>query len=239
MGTKKGILIGLISGAVLSSSIAYASDSIEKKILASYGVVKKIIIDGADRTPTASDPQPFIYEGRTYVPLRYISESIGKPVNWDALTGTINIGSFPGEIVYLTDIKPYNIEDYTNEIMQETYYKIDSNKMMMLGTTYTKGLQLEVQGYKSCDVYYNLNAKYKSIKGLVGLDDNGDSFNFPTPVVVDFLLDDKNIGSIKFNKGDFPKPIELNVSGGLKLVIRVTAESNNSPIINFVDMKIE
>jgi hypothetical protein len=45
----------------------------------------KIFIDGQERNPP-EDMKPFIYEGRTYVSLRYVGEAFGKNVDWDGTT---------------------------------------------------------------------------------------------------------------------------------------------------------
>ncbi|MDD4767624.1 MAG: copper amine oxidase N-terminal domain-containing protein [Desulfotomaculaceae bacterium] len=79
-----------------TSSISSAAGLMET-ISVNYHTVKRIIIDGVDKTPL--DERPFVYNDRTYVPLRYITEAIGKPVKWDASTGTIYIGS-GGTVVY-------------------------------------------------------------------------------------------------------------------------------------------
>jgi len=46
------------------------------------------IVDGSKKT---LDVAPFIINGRTYLPLRFISENLGASVNWDPTTRTITI----------------------------------------------------------------------------------------------------------------------------------------------------
>lgn len=50
-----------------------------------------IVFDGEKKNPP-SDMQPMIYNGRTYVPLRYVSELFDKSVDWDGDTRTVYIG---------------------------------------------------------------------------------------------------------------------------------------------------
>lgn len=215
-------------------TVAINAQSIITSIDVYYNVAKSIIIDGVDRTPT--EKKPFIYQGTTYVPLRYISEALNKPVDWDGKTGTIYIGTKPNEVVYLTDINPYNINDFDNGYSKR--YKLDET-MTMGNHTYNKGLQLRSGSFEYKYVYYNLDGQYTSIKGLVGLDDSNNIFNSSNPVMVNFYLDGKKIESIEFNDGDLPKDAILDVTGGLQLKIEVGCKSNNSPTINLVNMEIQ
>ena len=55
----------------------------------------KLIIDGVPvvlKDVNGSDIEPFIYNGTTYLPLRAISEAVGKEVTWDGTTKTIYLG---------------------------------------------------------------------------------------------------------------------------------------------------
>ncbi|MDE6108237.1 MAG: FAD-dependent oxidoreductase [Oscillospiraceae bacterium] len=50
----------------------------------------KITMDGKDITPEGKEP--FIYEDTTYVPLRFLSETLGLNVGWDAESETVLLG---------------------------------------------------------------------------------------------------------------------------------------------------
>lgn len=60
----------------------------DQQIKVSYRNIKMVV----DGKTVSSDTEPFIYEGRTFVPLRAISEALGKDVTWDAATYTVRIG---------------------------------------------------------------------------------------------------------------------------------------------------
>jgi len=56
------------------------------------------VVDGVDRTPMGGmlgdgNPVGFICTGNTYVPLRWLAETLGRAVTWDAATSTIGISA--------------------------------------------------------------------------------------------------------------------------------------------------
>lgn len=88
----KNTFIGFILGIMIMIfffPIVLGSNEL-KSILVNFTVVKKIIIDGVEKFPP-EDMKPFVYNGRTYVSLRYIGEVIGRKVDWDSPSGTITI----------------------------------------------------------------------------------------------------------------------------------------------------
>lgn len=101
---KKGlkVFILVISFIIFTSSIVFANNSL-KSILVDFNAVKKITFDGVEKD-TPDDMKPFIYNGRTYVSLRYVSEAMGQEVNWDGTNGSISINSsIPKE--YIDNLK--------------------------------------------------------------------------------------------------------------------------------------
>ncbi|WP_261301040.1 peptidylprolyl isomerase [Paenibacillus andongensis] len=89
----KGLIIGLTIGSVLSGTVAFAANSQIEVAFRSL----KYMFDGVEKAP--SDGKGFIYEGSTYVPLRFVSEALGKKVEWDEENGTIWIGNNPNHVV--------------------------------------------------------------------------------------------------------------------------------------------
>lgn len=80
-------IIGFILGSILCSSIGYAASTLEVDFLP-----LKYFFDGVEKRPS-KDLQGFIYNDRTYVPLRFIAESMGKEVSWEDETNSIFIGN--------------------------------------------------------------------------------------------------------------------------------------------------
>lgn len=52
----------------------------------------------------------FIYQGTTYVPIRFVSESLGQKVTWDGKSKSIYIGDVP-EFTPLKDVKPTSVDE--------------------------------------------------------------------------------------------------------------------------------
>jgi foldase protein PrsA len=89
----KGLIVGLTIGSLLSGTAALAAGT---QIEVAFRTLK-YMFDGVEKVP--AEGKGFIYEGNTYVPLRFVSESLGKPVEWDETNNTIWIGNNPTHIV--------------------------------------------------------------------------------------------------------------------------------------------
>lgn len=89
----KGLIVGLTIGSVLSGTVAFAAGT---QIEVAFRNLT-YMFDGVEKTPT--DAKGFIYEGDTYVPLRFMSDSLGKKVTWDDATSTIWVGNNPNQVV--------------------------------------------------------------------------------------------------------------------------------------------
>ncbi|NEW05991.1 peptidylprolyl isomerase [Paenibacillus sp. SYP-B3998] len=89
----KGLIVGLTIGSLLSGTAAFAASS---QIDVAFRNLK-YMFDGVEKAP--AEGKGFIYEGSTYVPLKFVSEALGKAVEWDETNETIWIGSNPSHIV--------------------------------------------------------------------------------------------------------------------------------------------
>lgn len=82
----KAVLLSSLGILVFMGSVAYALNT-NKNITVLYRDIK-IYINGTRVYP---ELEPFIYEGRTFVPLRFVAENFNKEVLWDESTKTIDI----------------------------------------------------------------------------------------------------------------------------------------------------
>lgn len=88
---RKILLITLILLSTLFFfSFVYATTG-TKSILVTFRNIR-IIFNGEEKKPSQ---EPFIFNGSTFVPLRFVSESLGFDVNWDGPTNTVSINYKP------------------------------------------------------------------------------------------------------------------------------------------------
>lgn len=84
--------LGFILGVILFMGLGFIyANSNAKEILAHFNNIK-ITVNGQQIETDVKAP-PFIYNDRTYVPLRFVSEALGADVGWDSKTKTAIINS--------------------------------------------------------------------------------------------------------------------------------------------------
>jgi len=92
--TLKGFTTGVITTALLTTSIAFASDgAIQKKIEVVMNKVKLQVNSQQISTPN------FLYDGKTYVPLRDVASALNKEINWDGVNYTVTITDKSNEVI--------------------------------------------------------------------------------------------------------------------------------------------
>ncbi len=236
----KIVLVLVLVAAIIfgSAGMLFARDGRET-IEVFYRNIK-LKVHGVD-VPVSADNEPFIYQGRTYVPLRVVSEALGYDVEWDGATFTVLIGEVPGE-AFLSELKPYHLENIRSAQLK---YDTAAN-MVMDGQRHHNGIQISRalntdffgKRYPG-ELLFNLDAKYSRLTGLVGLDDNTQR-NF-TSLVVSFYGDDRLLTTVDLKK-EQPKPtsVAINVTGVLVLKIVVYGESSYiyDELINLANMAL-
>lgn len=87
-GKLKYLVTGFIAGGIFCSGVVYAASSIKVDFLP-----LKYYFDGVQK----KTPKPgFIYNGTTYVPLRFMADSLGKEVLYNPKTKAIYVTSPTG-----------------------------------------------------------------------------------------------------------------------------------------------
>lgn len=246
---------------VLSAGVGFAAGS-GQNITVYYDAVKKILIDGVDKTP--SDVRPFVYQGSTYVPLRYIAEQLGKPVQYDAVTQTVYIGSKP--VTLAVEKKPlfqlpssglYNVYVYRFDnstvpalnMDNDAQFDYPSGYMMTYRTnedalapeyqTLDNGLSLQVSTGNNA-FFYRTNQGYDHLSGRVGYDGKLNRVIYPATVRV--IVDDVVRQEIKLDAKKRTADIDAVLTQGNVLKLEFVVEDYNSTketYLNLTDMTLE
>lgn len=128
------LLCTVLAVVTLSSTVGYALSSTTKSIDVYTGV--NIYIDDQKLYPTDANGnpvEPFIYNGTTYLPVRALSQALGKVVQWDGKTSSVYVGKHESDkpAVWLTNMEWYTrgsggFERYTSEkdSLGYTHYNI-------------------------------------------------------------------------------------------------------------------
>jgi len=172
----------------------------------------EIFVDGVKMNPTDANGNPvetFIYNGTTYVPLRAVSQSLGKNVNWDGANQRVYIGEQPGEKQYLPDIlEPYQSKRYGAP-----------STINMAGQKYAHCIELTADGIGYAT--YNLNGKYQSLSFDAGIIDGANLHD----VTLNIYLDGSLSFSVDLSHEDLPQHFEVPLYGALQMkieLVRVT-----------------
>ena len=154
----KKFISGLIIGSMLMTGAAYAAGA---KIEVTFKPLK-YYVDGVEKVPPA-DQAGFIYKGRTYVPLAFVSESLGKEIKWDGTTSSIYIGTQPAKTESKTS------QSYENGTYRGAY--IDGGYMQVgvefkLEDNIIKSMALKHLEYKG--INYLKEEENKTVVGVRG-----------------------------------------------------------------------
>lgn len=123
-GFFAGVLIVIIVFTIILTVLAKPA---EKSIVAAYKNIK-IYVDGKEIQPKdakGKKVEPFISEGTTYLPVRAVSEALGKEVTWDGDSSSVFVGENPG---LSTEFKPVFEKDgwiyYVNSGKGRNLYRV-------------------------------------------------------------------------------------------------------------------
>lgn len=252
-------IVAILAAVGLFSSGVFAGGTLQE-ISVSFDAVKKIVIFGQDKTPT--EAKPFIYNGTTYVPLRYVSEQLKVPVSWDPASGTVYLGESPvatnkGAVSLVNQPMPgtykahlyrinnkldasYNVDNDAGYSFPQTFVMRlmqDPNKMK--ATAYENGIALKVDD-ESTSLYYTTDGKYKTLKGFIGFDSEVNN-----KVYKDLVVKVKGDGVVfkefTLNASKLYEEINLDVSGvkTLSFDLEKVGTESYEPIVDMVNMILE
>jgi len=131
----QGIVIGALVTALLFGGVVAASHATEN-IEVIYRNIR-LIVDGNEFIPkdiNGNIVEPFIHQGTTYLPIRAVSQALGKEVVWDGETSTVFVGdSFFDNVVIPTQGVIYNADDWAwNQVSTSSAVNISENNVLSL-----------------------------------------------------------------------------------------------------------
>ena len=91
MKNRRKWLAAVLCCALALGTVAYAAGTYTKTITVDYLDIK-LQVNGQGVTPKDVNGKvvdPFAYEGTTYLPVRAVSQALGKTVSWDQNTKTV------------------------------------------------------------------------------------------------------------------------------------------------------
>ncbi len=86
----KGIISGIVIGAVTALSVPTIAKNVQESIDIVYNNIK-VYTDGKEAN--TGDTEPFIYNGTVYMPIRATAEALGINVDWDSGTKSVYLTS--------------------------------------------------------------------------------------------------------------------------------------------------
>ena len=202
------ITTALVLGLLIPAGAAMTSKTIQVLTGA------EIYVDGVELNPTDANGKPvetFVYNGTTYVPLRAVSQSLGKAVNWDGENQRVYIGEAPGMKQYLNTVcPPYQTSEYYTPVTVSMAGKKYAN-VMRLGWDYGSGWAM-----------YNLNGQYSTLDFVIGhIDGRG-----MTESTLNIYLDGELSFSLDVYPEDLPQEVSVPLHKALQMKIELTGHND-------------
>lgn len=205
----RSFLMGVLTTLLVLGLSVPALAAATKTIDVFTGV--SIYIDDVKLNPTdaAGNPvEPFIYNGTTYLPVRAVSEALGKAVQWDGATQSVYIGKHSSDTpaAYLSQM------DYFNK---NGFWTIDNMVKDNLGVDHTHTIKLSRNASFYGDITYRINGQYSRLTGSFFLDyDYRDSKTSATMIIYG---DGRELWRGTVDPRTDPIDIDINITGVLEL----------------------
>ena len=184
------------------------------------------------RDANGKSVETFAYNGTTYVPLRAVSQSLGKDVSYDGKTQRVYIGTNPNTTKYLMDVcPPYQV---SNTYQVRSLANTSDKNRTMGGRQYGNGIYMYTGYGTENNALFNLDGQYDSLTATVGHVDGSGSVD----VSLFFYVDDVLKASFTIGSEDLPKDVIIPLDGGLQLKVLAKA-SGGSSSVNVANMIVK
>lgn len=183
--TIKGFFTGFLT-AVLVLGLALPAMAAIQEIRVSVGGID-IYVDGELKIPVNAQGtrvDPMVYDGTTYLPVRAISNMLGKEVTWDGETSSIYIGKAPSK--GSVGVPAEKLEKFSGvhsiKTGKDAKYKILGDEYTPFNALYPGSKSApDVHYYSTSDaITWKLDSEYASIDGkfIMAYSDLGDKTEF-------------------------------------------------------------
>jgi hypothetical protein len=200
------ILVGLIAVPSFAATVQRTIDVFTGVTI----YVDEIRIDPRDAN--GNYVEPFIYNGTTYLPVRAVSEALGKPVAWDGSTYSVYIGKHSSDepAILVQDLAWFTGGAY------DRHASLTDN----LGNTRNNC----IGNYKNAvarDNLYKINGQYTRIAGILFQTYDARNGNlWGTWTTLEIYGDGKALYTASVTSGVEPIDFSVDISGVLELRIR-------------------
>lgn len=181
----------------------------------------KIYVDDVQLNPTdgAGNPvEAFIYNGTTYLPVRAVSEAVGKAVQWDGRTQSVYLGKHSSDTpaAYLSKM------DYYNQVGGWNFDKVIKDN---LGVDHLHSIK--VKDNLEHFVTYKLNGQFSRLTGTYfQIYDKRDSAQDKTSMLV-ISGDGRQLWQGSVGAGMDPIKFDIDISGVLELTLEYPESLGN------------
>ncbi len=202
---KKIIVPVLLFMMFFSTAISLASSNSEEVLMSKSSATIYV-----DCEKVQLSQEPFVYNGTTYLPVRAVSDALGKQITYETSSKAIFIGSQPGQALYLTE------ELIPKQEFYGTIVKLDYvDKLKMLGNSYDTGFVVESGGV----IEFQLDEKYEKLTMDMGITGRvASKAVIPVEIYRDGRLYDTYF---LLGSDNSPKKIELSLKGIQSLKIQL------------------
>jgi hypothetical protein len=241
----KKAIIAFVTGALLfGTASAYAATG--GNMIEVFYNIKDIKINKVSSMP--AEEKPFVFNGTTYVPLRFVAEAFGQKVDWEGATQTILIGEtgknddgyyLGNTIKSLGTVRRDGfgggMKSVFDGLLVEkalTENQVKNDGTDNLGKKFSNHLSLSTNGEISTS--YPLSGEYKRFKAHLSIPE---AFkNMDDTAKLEILLDGNPLSKYDLKAGDLPQEIDVDVSNANKIIFKL---SNVTPhTIDWVEIAL-
>lgn len=182
-----------------------------------------IYIDDVKLDPTdvnGKSVEAFIYNGTTYLPVRAVSEALGKPVQWDGKTRSVYVGRHSSDkpAAWLSQM------DYFNKL---GHWEFGGKTTDNLGTAHLHSLDMcNGGGDAGGFITYKLNGQYRRLTGLYYQEYDYRSDDYGTFTLV-ITGDGAELWRGVAGAGIDPVSFDVDLTGVLELTLEFPAGEAN------------